>query len=110
VFIAFKGEGTSEGLYSVSLCSPHAAVASPEGQAMLMQAARIFGGVAPPAASDPPATAPAATATPAPQGVPAPGVPGPALDGATLIVVLALLGGVIAGTVLTVRRLGRREG
>ncbi len=66
IFIAFRAED----LYSVGLCSPHAALATQEGQAMLADAVQTFGGggppaTAPPAIPSPPRAGPSPTAAPA---------------------------------------------
>ncbi len=55
VFIAYAFEG----MYSVGLCSPHAAVATAEGQGMLADAVRVFGPGGPPATAPPPDPLPA---------------------------------------------------
>lgn len=58
-------------LPSVGLCSPHALLDTPEGQAMLADATATFGG-SPPAASTPPAVSvgPLGSVPPAPLGAP----------------------------------------
>jgi hypothetical protein len=61
IFIAYA----LEGMYSVGLCSPHAAVATPEGQSMVADAVRVFGGGGPPATGPPIASPPSA---PTPSG------------------------------------------
>lgn len=48
IFVAYKAEG----MYGTGLCSPHAALADPEGQKMLADAVETFGGGS--VASDPP--------------------------------------------------------
>lgn len=52
IFVAYRAEG----MYGTGLCSPHAAVAAPEGQAMLADAIRTFGGGGAPVGSDPPSS------------------------------------------------------
>ena len=43
IFVAYR----TEGMYGTGLCSPHAALATAEGEAMLADAVRTFGGGAP---------------------------------------------------------------
>ena len=43
IFVAYR----TEGMYGTGLCSPHAALATPEGQAMLAEAAQTFGAPVP---------------------------------------------------------------
>lgn len=50
IFAAYR----TEGMYGTGLCSPHAAIATPEGQAMLADALQTFG-QPPPVATGPPA-------------------------------------------------------
>jgi hypothetical protein len=57
IFVAYR----IEGMYGTGLCSPHAAIASADGQAMLADAVRTFGGggtvaTDPPSDPDPPAS------------------------------------------------------
>lgn len=90
IFVAYP----SEGLYSVGLCSPHAPLAAPEGQAMLADAARVFGGGGPPA-NAPPATSPP-TAGPDPAAVASAVLP--------FAVAMVLGVGVLLGVVGVLRR------
>jgi hypothetical protein len=102
IFIAHQHEG----MYSVGLCSPHATLASAEGQAMLTDADRVFGGGDAPATSPPaaPSEGPSASPTTAPQA------PAPASAMQPLLaVVLGVLGvGVLVGMIGVLRR-SRRE-
>jgi hypothetical protein len=98
IFIAY----TFEGMYSVGLCSPHAAVATAEGQAMLADAVRVFGPGGPPSTVPPPATDPPA----APTTQPVPGDQAPAsIEMLALIAVVVLGLGALVGLVGARRRL-----
>jgi hypothetical protein len=66
IFLASRWDG----MYSAGLCSPHAKLATADGQAMLAEAIRTFGGgqppaTAPPAVPSPPPSSPTPTALPA---------------------------------------------
>lgn len=109
IFIAY----TFEGLYSVGLCSPHAAVATAEGQTMVADAVRVFGGGGPPATAPPTASPPGApTAAPPTASPPATPSPSPTggLDPGLPIVIAVLAVGAIVGGFATRRLLDRREG
>lgn len=102
-----------EGMYSVNLCSPHAALATDEGQTMLADAVRVFGGGGPPVAAPPatgPPAAPSGSVTPWPDPTSAPEAPIPASSIRPLFVaLLAILGlGVLAGMIAGMRRFGSR--
>jgi hypothetical protein len=91
IFVAYR----TEGMYGTGLCSPHAALATADGQAMLADAIQTFGGVQP-SATDPPTAARPPTAAPA-----AP----VALVEAVAPVALAVFGlGVLLGVVGVLRR------
>jgi hypothetical protein len=100
VFIAYP----TEGMYGVGLCSPHAPLAGPEGQAMLADALRVFGEGGPPA-NAPPATA--APTTAAPVNTPDPSVVASILLPLTVALVL---GGAALLTIVAVLRRTRPDG
>jgi hypothetical protein len=57
IFVAYR----TDGMYGTGLCSPHAATATAEGQAMLAEAARTFGApasIGPDPTTDPPSIRP----------------------------------------------------
>jgi hypothetical protein len=93
IFIASRFEGE----LAVNLCTPHAAVASDAGAAMLADAIATFGdgGGAPPGETPPPAA-------------PAEGAGGAASDSLPVLVAVGLVavGGLVAGALLVLR--GRR--
>jgi len=93
IFIASRFEGE----LAVNLCTPHAAVASGAGAAMLADAIATFGhgGGAPPGETPPPAA-------------PAGGAGGTASDSLPVVVAVGLVavGGLVAGALLVLR--GRR--
>jgi hypothetical protein len=99
IFVAYR----TEGMYGTGLCSPHAAVATADGQAMLADAIQTFGG-AQPNATDPPTA-------PSPSTVPS--EPSPGAGPSTLVsvvetvapIALAIFGlGVVIGVVGVLRR------
>ena len=110
IFIAFPAED----MYSVGLCSPHAALATADGQAMLADAIQTFGGVQPPA-TGPPATAP--PAAPSPAGAPSsdptpaadPPVPASVIDTIVPIAIVVFGLGALIGVVGVLRRTGVRR-
>lgn len=63
----FISDTDERGLFSVSACSTHADLATPEGQALLARAAEVYGGPAP----DPPPDEPVETAPTIPDPAPA---------------------------------------
>ncbi len=97
IFIAYKAED----LYSVGLCSPHAAVATADGQAMLAEALRVFGG------GQPPATAPPAQPSPpTPTATTSPGAPGSVIGTLGPIAAIVFVVGILLGVVGALRRMG----
>ena len=101
IFIGYKAED----VYSVGLCSPHAALATADGQAMLAEAVRVFGGgqatgTSPPAAPSPP------TATP----TPTPAAPLSLVGTLGPIVVIVFIAGILLGVVGALRRMGVGRG
>lgn len=102
MFIAYKAED----LYSVGLCSPHAAVATPEGQAMLAEAVRVFGGGA-----QAPATAPPAVPSPAvPAPTAAPAAPVSVVQTLGPLAIVVFIAGIVLGVVGALRRMGVGRG
>lgn len=98
MFIAYKAEG----LYSVGLCSPHAAVATADGQAMLAEAVRVFGG-----GEEPPVTAPPALPSPAvPTPTATPAAPVSVVETLGPIAIVVFIGGILLGVVGALRRMG----
>jgi hypothetical protein len=95
IFIAFKNAD----LYSVSLCSPHAALATAEGQAMLADAIKTFGG------GQPPATAPPAEPNPSPAPTATPAAPASAIDALWPIAVVVFIAGILLGVGGALRRM-----
>ena len=87
IFIAFKNAD----LYSVGLCSPHAALATAEGQVMLADAIKTFGG------GQPPATAPPAEPNPSPAPTATPAAPASAIDTLWPIAVVVFIAGILLG-------------
>ncbi len=103
IFIAYKFED----LYSVGLCSPHAALATAEGQAMLGEAVRVFGGGAAPPATAPPATAPpAAPSPPTPTPTAAPAAPVSLVETLGPIAIVVFIAGILLGVLGALRRMG----
>lgn len=98
IFVAWVA--TVGDLPSVGLCSPHALLDTPEGQAMLADATATFGG-SPPAASAAP-TGSVSPVSPAGPTAPASAAPSPVTDalGAVASVAPALAGIAVAGLVL----------
>jgi hypothetical protein len=99
IFIAYKAED----LYSVGLCSPHAAVATAEGQAMLAEAVQVFGGGQPPATAPPALPSPP---TPIPSATPA--APASVIGTLGPIAVIVFIVGILLGIVGALRRMGVR--
>lgn len=97
IFIAYKFED----LYSVGLCSPHAALATAEGQAMLGEAVRVFGGGAPPATAPPAAPSP-----PTPTPTAAPAAPVSLVETLGPIAIVVFIAGILLGVVGALRRMG----
>jgi hypothetical protein len=94
MFVAYRIEGRQE--LGLSLCSPHARLADPEGQAMFADAMATFGGVpVAPSATDPPEAGDPPT--------------GGVLLGAVVPILIAMVGaaGVLLGVFAVV---GRRRG
>jgi hypothetical protein len=91
IWVTFVGE---RGDLMTGLCNPHGLLGTPEGDALLADATKTFGGVSPPGvtATDPPET-PAET----------PPVP-PELGGAIVLGTVGLAGAVLLGVVLFARR------
>lgn len=102
MFIAYK----TEDLYSVGLCSPHAAVATAAGQAMLAEAVRVFGG-----GEGPPATAPPALPSPAtPNPTATPAAPVSVVETLGPIAIIVFIAGILLGVVGALRRMGVGRG
>jgi hypothetical protein len=107
IFVAYKAEGQET--LGLGLCSPHARLPGAEGQAMLLDAARTFGGGGAPAGTDPPgaaaSTSPAVSATQAPS---AGAITDPlGLPLVPIVVVVVAAFGFIGGLVVVLRRLRR---
>lgn len=106
IFVAFKNED----LYSVGLCSPHAAIATAEGQAMLADAIRVFGGGAPPATAPPATAPPAVPSAPTPTPAAAPAAPGSVIGTLGPIALVVFVAGILLGVVGALRRMGVGRG
>jgi hypothetical protein len=95
IWVTFVGE---RGDLMTGLCNPHGQLGTPEGDALLADATKTFGGVAPPDAteSDPPEAAPQ----------PPPETPSPRteLGGVILLGTVGLGGVLLLGVVLFARR------
>ena len=80
------------------LCNPHGQLGTPEGDALLADATKTFGGIAPPGATatDPPAAAPETPAETPPAGS--------ELGGAIVLGTVGLAGALLLGVVLFARR------
>jgi hypothetical protein len=99
IFVAFKNED----LYSVGLCSPHAAIASADGQAMLAEAIRVFRGEQPVATSPPAAASPPPAPTPTTTAAPA--TPVSLVETLGPIAVVVFIAGILLGVVGALRRM-----
>jgi hypothetical protein len=97
MFIAYKAED----LYSVGLCSPHAALATAEGQAMLADAVRVFGGGGQPPATAPPALPSPSTPTPAEP----PAAPVSVVEQFGPIAMIVFIAGILLGGLGALRRM-----
>ena len=94
IWVTFVGE---RGELMTGLCSPHGQLGTPEGDALLADATKTFGGIAPPGtATDPPEAAPETPAGTPPVG--------PELGGAIVLGTVGLAGAVLLGVVLFARR------
>jgi hypothetical protein len=106
IFIAYKVDD----LYSVGLCSPHAALATAEGQAMLGEAVRVFGGGAPPATAPPVTPPPAAPSPPTPAPTGSPAAPVSVVGSLGPIAIVVFIAGILLGVVSALRRMGLGRG
>jgi hypothetical protein len=105
IFIAYRAED----MYSVGLCSPHASLATQEGQAMLAEANQTFGGVQPSATDPPSAPSPPTAPSSAPSPSAAPAAPASMIE-AVAPFALAIFGiGVVIGVVGVLRRTRARK-
>jgi len=95
IWVTFVGE---RGDLMTGLCNPHGQLGTPEGDALLADATKTFGGIAPPGATatDPPAAAPETPAETPPVGS--------ELGGAIVLGTVGLAGALLLGVVLFARR------
>jgi hypothetical protein len=94
IFVAYRAEDQRD--LGLNLCSPHASAGDPNGEAMLADAVRTFGGPVVPSADPPPST-----------GAPAASAPGLGEVLVPVAIGLVAFAGVALGLVLV---LGRRRG
>lgn len=101
IFVAYR----TEGMYGTGLCSPHAALATADGQAMLADAVQTFGGVQPRATDPPTAASPPTAPSAAPSPTTAPAAPVGLVE-AVAPVAIAIFGlGALLGVVGVLRRM-----
>jgi hypothetical protein len=94
IWVTFVGEQAD---FMTGLCDPHGELGTPEGDALLADATKTFGGVAPPGAteSDPPEAAQTPPETPPARTE---------LGGAIVLGTVGLAGALLLGVVLVARR------
>ena len=91
IWVTFVGE---RGDLMTGLCNPHGQLGTPEGDALLADATKTFGGIAPPGA----------TATDPPEDAPETPRVGSELGGAIVLGTVGLAGALLLGVVLFARR------